>query len=168
MAPLTSCSTLDLWHAIFSCCILHWGFLAFCVICQQQKNGVNTTLCWSYVQRWKCIQHVWKLYLNVFWQEGSRPVYFGYMLAFLVLLNVTIFFYVSDIGHTVHTHQALIFVHCISFFTLLCLNQTVSWLQTREIRDSLESDTITSVKLSLAKQLKNIHLSIKHFVFVAN
>lgn len=43
-------------------------------------------------------------------------------------------------------------------------------LLTSEIRDGLDSDTITdtSVKLSLAKQLRNINLSFKHFVFVAN
>lgn len=112
---------LDLSHLSVSCCVLHWGFFAFYVICQQQKNGVNTALCWSYVQSWKCIQHVWKLNLNVFWQEGSRAVYFGYMLAFPALLNVTIFIFMYQILVIQYTCTKHWFLYTVYHFSRYCV-----------------------------------------------
>lgn len=135
MAPLTSGSTLDLSHPTVSCCILHWGFLAFCVIRQQQKKMVLTQL---YVEAMCIVESLYSisesLIFFVLWQEGSWPVYFGYMLAFPALLNVTIFFlcirYWSYSTHAPSTDFCTLYIlFHVTAFESNCLLTSDPWDQ---------------------------------------
>lgn len=127
---------------------------------------MNTALCWSYVQSWKFIQHVWKLNLNVFWQEGSRPVYFGYMSAFPALLNVTIFIFIHQILVIQYTRTKHWFLYTVYHFSRYCV-----WIKLSPDFRPVRLETVWSQTPSETPPWNcpwPTHLSFKHFVFVAN
>lgn len=137
MAPLTLRSTMDLSHPSIMRQIRISGFLCNLSATTTKKNGVNTALCWSYVQSWKCIQHVWKLNLNVFWQEGSRPVYFGYMSAFPALLNVTMFISMYQILVIQYTRPKHWFLYTVYHLSRYCV-----WIKPSPDFRPLRSETV--------------------------
>lgn len=167
MAPLTSGSTLDLSHPTVSCCILHWGFLAFCVIRQQQKKMVLTQL---YVEAMCIVESLYSI--------SESLIFFCFLtrreLTSLLWLHVGFsstaqcyhFFFMYQILVIQYTRTKHWFLYTVYHFSRYCV-----WIKLSPDFRPVRSETVWSQTPSSTPPWNcpwPTHLSFNRFVFVAN